>query len=58
VLYPDGKLFNPDKQCLVGSASTISQCMEFLASLDFLTKDELIRVGRLNALELLKSTEF
>jgi N-acetylglucosamine-6-phosphate deacetylase len=57
VLYPNGKLFNPDKQCLVGSAYTISQCMTFLASLDFLTQDELTRVGRLNALELLKSTE-
>ena len=56
VLYPDGKLYNPDKQCLVGSASTISQCMEFLASLDFLTRDELIRVGRTNALELLRTT--
>lgn len=53
VLYPDGKLYNPDKQCLVGSASTISRCMEFLASLDFLTQDELTRVGRLNALEML-----
>ncbi len=57
VLYPDGKLFNPDKKCLVGSASTISQCMAFLASLDFLTRDELTRVGRLNALELLRTTE-
>ena len=56
VLYPNGKLYNPDKQCLVGSAYTISQCMNFLASLDFLTQDELTRVGRLNALELLKST--
>ena len=55
VLSPDGKLYNPEKQCLVGSASTISRCMEFLASLDFLTEDELCRVGRLNALELLQS---
>ena len=58
VLYPNGKLYNPDKQCLVGSASTISQCMEFLASLDFLTQDELTKVGRLNALEILKSTGY
>ncbi|MBR2625385.1 MAG: hypothetical protein IKD23_03190 [Lentisphaeria bacterium] len=57
VLYPNGKLFNPDKQCLVGSASTISDCMKFLASLDFLSMDELTRVGRLNALELLNSLE-
>ena len=53
VLYPNGKLFNPEKQCLVGSASTISDCMNFLASLDILTDDELKRVGRDNALAIL-----
>ena len=57
VLYPNGKLFNPDKQCLVGSASTITMCMEFLASLDFLTMDELTMTGRTNALNILKLTE-
>ena len=57
VLYPNGKLFNPDKQCLVGSASTIAQCMEFLASLDFLSRDELTMLGRTNALNILKLTE-
>ncbi|MBR2344546.1 MAG: N-acetylglucosamine-6-phosphate deacetylase [Lentisphaeria bacterium] len=53
VLSPDGKLYNPEKQCLVGSASTISDCMKFLASLDILTDDELKRVGRDNALAVL-----
>ncbi len=53
ILYPNGKLFNPEKQCLVGSASTISDCMKFLYSLDFLTQDELQRVGRDNALAIL-----
>ena len=57
VLYPNGKLFNPDNQCLVGSASTIAQCMEFLASLDFLSRDELTMLGRTNALNILKLTE-
>ncbi|MCI5779908.1 MAG: N-acetylglucosamine-6-phosphate deacetylase [Lentisphaeria bacterium] len=53
ILYPDGKLYNPDKQCLVGSASTISDCMNFLASLDILTDAELKKVGRDNALAVL-----
>lgn len=53
ILYPDGKLYNPDKQCLVGSASTISDCMKFLASLDILTDAELRRVGRDNPLAIL-----
>ncbi len=53
VLYPNGLLYNPEKKCLVGSASTISDCMKFLASLDILTDDELKRVGRDNALAVL-----
>lgn len=53
VLYPDGKLYNPVKQCLVGSASTVSACMKFLASLDILTDAELKKVGRDNALAIL-----
>ena len=42
VLEPNGKLHNPEKKCLVGSASTISMCMKFLDSLDFLSAEELI----------------
>ena len=53
ILYPGGKLYNPDKQCLVGSASTISDCMNFLASLDLLTDAELKQVGRDNPLAVL-----
>ena len=53
VLYPSGKLYNPDKCCLVGSASTISMCMAFLESLEVLSEAELIKVGRSNALQLL-----
>ena len=53
VLHPNGLLYNPEKKCLVGSASTISDCMKFLASLDILTDDELKRVGRDNALAVL-----
>lgn len=53
VLEPNGKLHNPEKKCLVGSASTISMCMKFLDSLDFLSAEELKRVGRDNALAML-----
>lgn len=53
VLYPNGLLYNPEKKCLVGSASTISDCMKFLASLDILTDAELKKVGRDNALAIL-----
>ena len=53
VLEPNGKLHNPEKKCLVGSASTIAMCMEFLESLDFLTEDELKRAGRDNALAMI-----
>ena len=53
ILYPGGKLYNPEKQCLVGSASTITDCMNFLASLDLLTDAELKQVGRDNPLAVL-----
>lgn len=55
VLYPSGKLYNPDKCCLVGSASTMSMCMKFLESLEVLSEEDLIKVGRSNALQLLGS---
>ena len=53
VLTADGKLYNPEKECLVAAASTMQMCMDFLASLDILSEDELLAVGRLNALKLL-----
>lgn len=53
VLTPEGKLYNPEKQCLVGSASTMTMCMNFLESLEFLSEEELRKVGRDNALKLL-----
>ena len=54
VLEPNGKLHNPEKKCLVGSASTIGMCMNFLESLETWTEDELVQLGRTNALKLLQ----
>ena len=49
----DGKLYNPEKECLVAAASTMAMCMDFLSSLEILSEDELLAVGRNNALKLL-----
>ena len=53
VLTPDGKLYNPQKNCLVASASTISMCMNFLESLNLYTEEELLRMGRTNAMKMM-----
>ena len=53
VLETNGKLHNPSKNCLVAAASTMGMCMDFLASLDILSEEELLDVGRNNALKLL-----
>jgi N-acetylglucosamine-6-phosphate deacetylase len=56
VLEPDGRLHSPTKNCLVGSSSTMLQCMNHLASLNILTADELHAVGLDNPLRLLGLT--
>ncbi len=53
VLELNGKLHNPEKQCLVGSGSTMKQCMEFLASLEILSNAELEIVGYYNPKKLI-----
>ncbi|MBR7156037.1 MAG: amidohydrolase family protein [Lentisphaeria bacterium] len=58
VLEANGKLHIPERQCLAGSASTMAMCMNFLESLDFLTEAELFRLGRGNALDLLRKNGF
>lgn len=45
ILEASGLFHNPEKECLVGSSATMLQCMNYLASLDFLTLEELIAVG-------------
>ncbi|MDD3119221.1 MAG: hypothetical protein PHQ27_08590, partial [Victivallales bacterium] len=52
VLEPDGRLHNPRKGCLVGSAATMSDWMRYLASLELFTADELRRGGSDNPLHL------
>lgn len=56
ILEKSGLLHNPEKQCLVGSSATMIQCMNFLASLDILSLDELITVGFTNPLRLIGLT--
>lgn len=50
VLEPSGRLYNPDKQCLVGSSVTLIDCMNHLAGLGFLSPEELMKVGLDNPL--------
>ncbi|HRR34031.1 MAG TPA: amidohydrolase family protein [Kiritimatiellia bacterium] len=53
VLEPDGRLHNPEKQCLVGSSATMLACMNVLHALGCFSLDELLRVGFYNPLQLI-----
>ncbi len=53
VLEPNGKLHNPEKECLVGSASTMFECMNFLAGQGYCTLDEMLALGFHNPLRFL-----
>ena len=53
LLEKNGYLHNPDKKCLVGSSATILQCVNYLASLGFLTPEEIIQVAYTNPLKAL-----
>ncbi len=53
ILEENGKLHNPVKQCLVGSAMLMPRCIEFLQSLNILTAPELEKVCWLNQHKLL-----
>jgi len=53
ILEPSGRLYNPAKGVLVGSSATLLQCMNHLASLDFLSLEELLSLGFNNPLRLL-----
>ncbi len=53
ILEENGLLHNDLRGCLAGSSSTMIECMNYLASMHFLTFDELLRVGFYNPLELL-----
>ena len=53
VLEESGKLHNPQRNCLAGSASTMLACMNHLASLDLLKFEDLWKVGFANPLKLI-----
>ena len=53
VLEPSGKLWNPDKQCLVGSSAMMNDCMNHLHGLGWLSLEELQQVGHANPLRLI-----
>ncbi len=53
VLEDDGRLYNPATGYLVGSSATMLQCMNYLASLNLLSRDELVAVGFYNPIKLI-----
>jgi N-acetylglucosamine-6-phosphate deacetylase len=53
VLEPSGRLYNPDKDCLVGSSATIMSCMNHISSLGVCTLDELLAAGYYTPLRLI-----
>ncbi|SHG60803.1 N-acetylglucosamine-6-phosphate deacetylase [Fodinibius roseus] len=53
ILEESGRLYNPETGYLVGSSSTMLECMNYLRSLDLLTDDELMQVGFFNPLQLI-----
>jgi len=53
VLEESGRLHIPEKGCLAGSSATMLECMNHLASLGFLSAEELETVGFHNPLRLL-----
>lgn len=53
ILEESGLLHNPETGYLVGSSSTMLECMNYLRSLDLLTFEELLDVGFYNPLQLI-----
>lgn len=51
VLEENGYLHNPTKNCLVGSSATIFECVNYLASLNIVTPEELIKLAFTNPLQ-------
>ena len=52
-LEPDGLLWNPSRNCLVGATTPIAKCMEILRDRIGLTPDECRAIGHDNALALI-----
>lgn len=53
ILEPNGLFHNPVKKCLVGSSASVKKCMDFLASLELLSDEELNMVGYYNPLKMI-----
>jgi N-acetylglucosamine-6-phosphate deacetylase len=53
VLEPSGRLYNPEKECLVGSTATMLDCVNHLASFGILMRESLWQVGFDNPLSLI-----
>ncbi|MFH0910483.1 MAG: N-acetylglucosamine-6-phosphate deacetylase, partial [Planctomycetota bacterium] len=53
ILEPSGRLYNPEKNCLVGSSLTLLECMNFLASTGDFTLEEMLALGFYNPLRLI-----
>lgn len=53
ILEESGRLYNPETGYLVGSSSTMIDCMNYLHSLNLLSKNELFEVGFFNPLRLI-----
>ena len=51
VLEKSGLLHNPEKKCLVGSSATMLACVNYLASLNLLSPEDLIKVSFTNPLK-------
>lgn len=55
ILEENGKLHNPQKKCLVGSSSSMFQCMNYLSNLGIMKYDEQLAAGFYNPLKLIKT---
>ncbi|MFH5883485.1 N-acetylglucosamine-6-phosphate deacetylase [Halalkalibaculum sp. DA3122] len=53
ILEESGRLYNPETGYLVGSSSSLLDCMNYLLSLDLLTLEELYDIGFNNPLQLI-----
>lgn len=53
ILEDSGRLYNPKTGYLVGSSSTMLDCMNYLQSLDLVTYEELLDIGFYNPLQLI-----
>ena len=53
ILEPSGRLYNPEKGCLVGSSATMLQCINHLGALGLAGQREAIALGFHNPLRLI-----